>query len=51
MEIIVDPGPRLWTRSLKNLDLEKPKILDTWKSWLWKIWTMKNAELIRYHMV
>ena len=31
-----DPRPRPWTRTLKNLDSEKPGP--------WKIWTLKNLD-------
>ena len=48
----LDPGPRPWTRTLKNLDPEKPGPCKTWalknldpeKPGRWKTWALKNLD-------
>ena len=50
--LLLKPGPRLWTRTLKSLDPEKP---GSWKTWTlknlspekrgpWKKWALKNLD-------
>ena len=52
LRLLLKPGPRPWTRTLKNLNSEKPgprktwilKILDPEKLGLRKTWTLKNLD-------
>ena len=39
--LLLKPGPRPWTRTLKNLDPEKP---GPRKTWTLKTWTLKNLD-------
>ena len=50
--LLLKPGPRPWTWTLKNLDPEKSGLTKTWalknldpeKSGLTKTWTLKNLD-------